>query len=324
MQKDNLTFKKITEFTSDDTIYIRKSSEGTGELFLCQFISFQNGRVTGKMLQAMTNPRLYTREIEQGKELTAPIASCALYGKAPGDDNSHYHWVRPDGTFAKNSNKVTDNDDHVQEHESYGMITLSRGQGHPKALFGSSIEHPTTITLCINTAEHTRSLNNDRYYGKKNIIEVELSQAQFAEMITNINTEGTPCTIRKVMGARMENPEFKSKVSQFQNEFKNKMHNLSEDINSVIEDAVEILENKKTVNKGDREHILSAIKQLTMQLKSNMPFINEQFTEQMEGVVVEAKASIEAFMQEKIRQAGITGVEGMSADQLFLGDKKED
>lgn len=319
-KEDNLTFKKITEFTEEDTIYIRVDSHnGPAESYLCNFKSFKSGAVTAETIKATVNPR--TSAV--GKEITAKLSNCFLVGQISGEKRSRAHWIRPDLTFAKESNKVHDNDMHVSEHESYGMVTVHRGYGNKsRALFGSSIKHANTIRLAIDTAKHDRDLNNDYFHSKRNIIQIELSEAQFAQMITNFNNEGTPCTIRRVMGSNMEEPLFISKVEQFNNEFSNKMHNLSEDMKGLVEDSLGILNDKKSINKGDREFIASAINRLIMNVEKNIPFVNEQFAEQIDGVVHEAKSAIESFLEQKIKEKGLEQIKGMSAEKLLGTDKE--
>ena len=79
--------------------------------------------------------------------------------------------------------------DIVTTHPSFGIAKFSRHScSHPQSLFGSSIGHENTITLTISRADHIRSDSSyDRYYEKGQIIEVEMSAAQFAEMITTMN-----------------------------------------------------------------------------------------------------------------------------------------
>lgn len=57
---------------------------------------------------------------------------------------------------------------------------------------------------------------------------------------------------------------------------------------------------KKTLNKKDREEILSKINKINMEINSNRDFIYQKFNEQMDKTTVEAKGEIEAFMQNKI------------------------
>jgi len=87
-----------------------------------------------------------------------------------------------------------------KNHPSYGTVMFTRthcGGGREK-LFGSAItNHFTTVKLTIREAELRHKYHEDRIWGDRKIIEVELSAAQFVELLTTMNVgTGTPCTIR--------------------------------------------------------------------------------------------------------------------------------
>ena len=85
-----------------------------------------------------------------------------------------------------------------QKHPAYGLVQFSRQHGGSKKLFGSQIRSDTTIALRIFEGEVQHELSYDRYSHAKNrpIIEVVLSAAQFAELLTTMNMgSGVPCTI---------------------------------------------------------------------------------------------------------------------------------
>lgn len=85
-----------------------------------------------------------------------------------------------------------------QAHPSYGMISFNRESCSPAtSLFGSSIKHGNAIRMILFHAEIERGLNKDWFYAKGRIVEIEMSQSQFADAITSLNIgEGVPCTIR--------------------------------------------------------------------------------------------------------------------------------
>ncbi|WP_078598643.1 hypothetical protein [Evansella clarkii] len=194
-----------------------------------------------------------------------------------------------------------------ESHESYGMLSISRLSGHDTVLFGSSIPHRNTIRLSIHPGVVERSLNHDHYYAeRKPYIEVEMSQAQFAEAITSMNMgSGVPVTLRELNGKLMEKPSFTSKRMQFEQEFKERMENLESHLARLTEKAEDILRNKKSVNKTDRHTILNELNALKRELASNMPFIASSYNEQMDKTTQEAKAELEAFTINKLNQLGL-------------------
>lgn len=68
-------------------------------------------------------------------------------------------------------------------------------------LFMSPLRHENRISITIGEAEHVRSLSTDAHYAGRQIIEVQMSEAQFAQFITNsMNHSGAPCTITRNNG----------------------------------------------------------------------------------------------------------------------------
>ncbi|MCR8641467.1 hypothetical protein NV379_02245 [Paenibacillus sp. N1-5-1-14] len=209
-----------------------------------------------------------------------------------------------------------------EEHESFGMLGFSRTSGGYSNLFGSSIKHQHTITMRLRHAIKERDLNKDWYYGKSEIVEVEMSQNQFAELITSMNMgDGVPVTIRRLNGKRMDNCPEENKREIFEKEFEERMVNLSERLEKITEDAERILEDKTAPKKSDKELILKQLSQLRQEVSSNIPFVAASFNEQMDKTVTEAKGEVEAFVMNKVHSLGI---EGLKAEFLSLSEGKSE
>jgi hypothetical protein len=305
----NLCTKKLTEFTTSDTIYIRTGNTDFKKLWLCNFISYdpKKGIVTGKILEVDED---YLKT-EIGKTISARYSSCALYGDATGGSLPYYRWF-DSSLYAMHpleEHKMDENGMHVEKHPSYGLAYFSRMSGGYRALFGSSIQTQQTISLTLKMATHHRSLNNDHFFGEKEIIEVEMSESQFAELITHFNTgSGTPVTIRHINHERYPDPPFQSKADLFSAEFKTQMHNFGVDMKKMVETATEILNNKPSIGKGDRELIAKSIDSLVSHITNGIPFVSEKFQDSMDKTIVEAKAAIEQFIQNRIRETGLAAI----------------
>lgn len=69
-----------------------------------------------------------------------------------------------------------------ETHPAYGLVGFTRtfsSAKHP--LFGSSIEHSNSVRLTIKRASVSRNLNSDHFFGEGKLIEVEMSQAVYAD-----------------------------------------------------------------------------------------------------------------------------------------------
>ncbi len=199
-----------------------------------------------------------------------------------------------------------------ESHESYGMIGVNRRQSNGSNLFGSSIEHHTTFSLKIRRAEKIRDLNEDRFHGREELIEVELSANQFLELMTNLNVGfGIPCTIRYVAGQRMDDCPEVNQRKVFENEFEETVHESSKKLRGVI-DKISTVFSQKTIKKADQNEVLSMLRSLEMFMNSHITFMNSQFNEAMEKTVSECKSEVAAFVDSKIESLGL----GALGDEL--------
>ena len=199
-----------------------------------------------------------------------------------------------------------------KRHPSFANLYIGRSLCSGKqTLFGSSIKHSDVITLKISPASLGRNLHEDHVYQESvPYIEIDMSQAQFAQAITSLNQgEGTPVTLRRLNGQYIEPCPFEDKRMQFDDEFSQDMRNLVNELKEVSKEAEELLENKKTLSKADREKILSAFQKVQMELGSNMPFMFSQFNRQMEKTVTEAKAEVEGHIQSRLNDMALLGMQ---------------
>lgn len=197
-------------------------------------------------------------------------------------------------------------------HESYGMLKIGRvSHGQETILFGSSIPHRETIRLSIQAGSLQRDLHHDWYLAEgREYIEIEMSQAQFAEAITSFNQgSGVPVTIRCLNGKNIEEPQFSNKRIQYEEEFKHKMKSLEQKLSVLTEGAEDVLKNKKSITKGDRENILYQLSMLKQELASNIPFMMNSYNEQLDKTTKEAKAELEAYTINKLNQLGLSKLE---------------
>jgi hypothetical protein len=199
-----------------------------------------------------------------------------------------------------------------ETHESYGLLSLSRVTGTPRALFGSTIQHGDTIQLSISKGELTRSYQQNRYMDREELIEVEMSAAQFAEAITTLNVGcGVPVTLRRVAGKQIAEPPSVDFKERAKNELKEEMGELAKRIDTLAKDAKEILERKGAPIKAEeKKKILDDLYALVTEVRSNIPFAHECFQGAVDETVVHAKAEVDAClttMRERLGQQVLDG-----------------
>ena len=215
--------------------------------------------------------------------------------------------------------------DDEQKHESYGMVGLSRCSIGPPGmnLFGSSIRHSSAMILTVRRASKQRSLNQEWYHGREEIVEIYLSPAQFAEFITTPNVgQGVPCTITHVGRERMEPcPEYNQR-QLFHDEFK-ESSNEALDEAKAIQVEIDGLLAQERIGKKEREHLRRRLAIFVDNLRANLPFVHSQFNEAMDKTVTEAKAEVEEFVNAKIHSLGIEALDSEIARAIAAPAKSE-
>ncbi len=184
-------------------------------------------------------------------------------------------------------------------HESFGIMSFCRFQSsNNESYYGSSIKERDGISLEISHSElHRSDLHYDTYGAAGQIIRIDLTPTQFAEVLTSANVGmGIPVTIKWFDGRRMEDPPFISKLHQFTEEFEESTAKIAKELDDLLTKA------------KDKKYPKSFIHDLEMAIgsvKSHLPFIKEEFDEQMERTIHEAKGAVEAFMGHAAKYHGI-------------------
>ena len=221
-------------------------------------------------------------------------------------------------------------DGDYKRHPAFGVISFVRTQSSSRVLFGSSIPHDYFVTLSIDRAVLKRDLSRDSIMPDSgpSLIEVDMSYTQFAEAITSFGKgEGTPVTITRLEGKQIPDIPFVNKRMQFDEEFEDSVKGLVSETNPFYKKILELLA-KPNIGKNDREEIKKQVDTLRSHIASNIPFVKTQFTEEMDKTVLEAKAAVEAFVEDKIHSVGLEGfkkelLEVRNSGLAALEDKSE-
>lgn len=204
------------------------------------------------------------------------------------------------------------------KHESYGMVGFHRVTGGIGRLFGSSIDkHHTAVRLRINRGVREHHLGRDWYYAKEEIIEVEISAAQFAELLTTMNVgSGIPCTIRHLNCKSVENPpDEQMEVEEIRDAFENDTKTLVKDMKAYVARITEVLGASKPPGKKEREELLSQLRLFVQRVESDMPFMVDQFAKASEKISSSIKAEVDAFLTHNILIEGIRSLTEKAQNQ---------
>lgn len=201
-------------------------------------------------------------------------------------------------------------------HPSWLMIGAYRGSISPPGanLFDSDIRHQHTVTIKIETAERKRDLNHDWIHGDKTLMEIEMSEAQWASFVSSMNTSGVPATLR--FDSRADEPivpgePYAPRLALSMQETRDAGERVRED----IRDAFYAYKEKKTV--GNLRHLEAMIDNLP----ANLEYAATTLSKHAENVVTKARADIEAFVVRKAQQLGLEpGDLGESPLELGSGE----
>lgn len=194
--------------------------------------------------------------------------------------------------------------DTVERHPAYGQIGASRVTCGPAGaqLYGSDFRHQHFVTIRISRSELHRGLSNDWPFAHDEIIEVALSEAQWAAFVSTLNSgQGVQCTLQHV--ERKNVPQIKRRTDR-RTQFRAEM---SERLKLAL-DAMKGLARKigdLKISGAAKKNLLDDIRTAGEGLENSAGFIADQFDEHMEDTTEHAKIEINAYVENTLRRAGL-------------------
>ncbi len=199
-------------------------------------------------------------------------------------------------------------DEHGDEiHPAFGMVSVNRvTSSPPTSLFDSEIKHSHYVVLSVNRASRKRSLNQDWIHpDSRDLIEIAMSEAQWASLVSSFNTQGVSCTIQRTE-TQVQVPAipFDPRLAMSLDETKG----AADRAFASIQAAMAAYEGQK--NAANLRALRAAINNAT----ANVQYAGETLVEHAEDVVQKARADIEAMLDVRARQLGID-----THERLVLG-----
>ena len=208
----------------------------------------------------------------------------------------------------------------TEAHESFVTVSLSRISGL-RRFFGSSVESSAWVELRVYPAELKHYLGADHIRAKtRPIIEVALSPAQFAELLTSMNVgSGVPGTMQSFnYKAVPELPLMESETGRVRAGFEARMRREGVKVKEDLSALRKLFAEKKVISQADRKSALDILEKIVTEFCSNMPFHLDQFEEAAERIAVQAKAEVDSFITHAVMS---TGLEVLRAQAPKLGIK---
>jgi hypothetical protein len=204
----------------------------------------------------------------------------------------------------------------MEKHTHKGQLYVGRvSRGGAVPMYGSKIEHSTTIQIQLSTSREERKYGKEYYYGGERLVEIELTQAQFAEFVSSFNVgSGVPCTIRNINGQECDEPEKPDPINRIQKDIDNADSCYLERIDKISELLSTNEQNKKGLNLTETREILHEMKIIKLGLESDRKFYQRQARVEVDNMIVEAKATLEAHLTNRLTDLGAQALANQSLD----------
>lgn len=199
-------------------------------------------------------------------------------------------------------------------HPAFGQISVSRISGR-RALYGSDFMHDRFVRVAIGPSVLQRDLSHDWYFRSQTVIEVDLSEAQWATFVSSFNVgEGVPCTIARDHNGGVPAFPLRDSGQEYKIETDAK---LSECIR-LVDEAIAAVD-AAGLTKPKRDALLAPLRRAHQHLSCNLPFVAKSFGEHMETRVEKAKVEVEAYISGAINRAGLAALAAKDGITKLLG-----
>lgn len=207
--------------------------------------------------------------------------------------------------------------EYTETHPSYGCISISQVSGRG-VLFGSEVTHQHFISLTISEAQRVVDEPLEFVTAKRELVRVEMTQAQFAEMITSPNRgSGVPCTIGRCTGdegkpwvhphhgGRPSPPSPDHYTKKYKTAMGDRAGRVSESIKTASEKADRILRGEDKPTKANLGELAAALRRAQMNLDQNLPYVMEEMEEGIEKRMSTAVSEFESYVAFSLQAKGL-------------------
>jgi hypothetical protein len=219
----------------------------------------------------------------------------------------------------------TTNNHGDEVHPAFAMIRANRisvsgGRDGGAVLFDSDVVHNNTVRITLETATRKRDGNHDYIHGGKQLMEVEMSEAQWASFVSSMNTSGVPATLRWLPDGDVPGLPYAPRLALSMAEVREATAKAMAKIREA-RDAYEVAVESKAGAKAIKE-ARSKLHYVIENADKNMAWAAESLNRHTENVVTKARADIEAAVYQHAAQLGMSQgqVQGMVALPVLEGE----
>lgn len=185
-------------------------------------------------------------------------------------------------------------------HPAFGHIKINRVSATPGVtLFDSEIRHQHFVTITVSGASCKRDLNHNWIHEGKALLEIEMSEAQWASFVSSPNTSGVPCTIKRTeTDWQVPGLPHRPVLGQSLKETREAADQAFEG----IKDAFDAYEAAIKGPAKERNEALRNLRAAIHNATANVVFAASSLNKHAENTVQKARADVEAMVLRAVQQ----------------------
>jgi paraquat-inducible protein B len=195
-------------------------------------------------------------------------------------------------------------------------------------MFGSKTKHMNFITFRVSTAEQHEELHADLIMPKKRLMEFTMTEAAFVALMSGMNRESVPVTLRHLMDGKTIEPcpepvAILDLQEQKLNDITNSLRSAMTDITNKIGAMVD---GKQSSGKTALKELQHQINVLNGQMASDMRYMETTTRERMEAEVQKATREVEAIVNSaatRLGHAALDKLPGFDGQPMRIGDVQQ-
>lgn len=189
-------------------------------------------------------------------------------------------------------------------HPAWGVARANVHSSTGSQLFDSDIIHSRVVVLTISRATRERSLHRDWIHAADELIEIEMSQAQWGALVSSFGQgEGVPVTITRDQDGRVSDVPYEPRLAESIAEVRAASATGVEPIADAYQEVMDLFE--AGAGKKALRDALTSLGHQVRNAPRNMEFAAQSLTEHAENVITKAKADIEATVADAARGLGL-------------------
>lgn len=188
-------------------------------------------------------------------------------------------------------------------HPAFAQIGACRVSGQ-RALYGSDFLHQNYITITISASELTRKLSTDWTFGKEELIEVAVSEAQWATFVSSMNIgSGVQCTLTHRGRGQPQVPYLPDPADR-RERFAAELAKNNVDAAKELDELRSLIVESKLSGKAATE-MLKKCDRVQREIGGSQKFVADMFDEHMENTVEKAKIEVNAYATRTLLGMGL-------------------